>query len=78
MRRRRPAQAVVHWLTAPGRAYQVLRSAQPSGGPWNVLATVSGDGDGCRLRRHQRRGRLLLLPLAPVAMTHSHLPSPTT
>lgn len=38
------AQAVVHWLTAPGRAYQVLRSAQPSGGPWNVLATVSGDG----------------------------------
>jgi sugar lactone lactonase YvrE len=38
------AQTVVHWLTAPGRAYEVLSSAQPSGGPWNVLATVSGDG----------------------------------
>jgi len=37
-------QTVLHWLTAPGRAYEVLWSAQPSGGPWNVLATVSGDG----------------------------------
>ncbi|MGO8677970.1 MAG: hypothetical protein ACLQVX_19150 [Limisphaerales bacterium] len=38
------AEAVLHWLTAPGRAYEVLWSTQPSGGSWNVLATVSGDG----------------------------------
>jgi sugar lactone lactonase YvrE len=38
------AQTVVNWLTAPGRAYQVLWSAQPSGGAWSVLATVSGNG----------------------------------
>ena len=37
-------QTVLHWLTAPGRAYEVLRSAQASGGSWNVLTTVSGDG----------------------------------
>jgi hypothetical protein len=37
-------QTLLHWLTAPGRAYEVLGSAQPSGGSWNVLATVSGDG----------------------------------
>jgi hypothetical protein len=38
------AQTLLHWLTAPGRAYQVQWSAQPSGGTWNSLATVSGDG----------------------------------
>ena len=38
------AQALLSWLTAPGRAYQVLRSPQPAGGPWGVVATVSGNG----------------------------------
>jgi streptogramin lyase len=37
-------QTLLHWLTAPGRAYEVLWSAQPSGNPWNSLATVSGNG----------------------------------
>lgn len=38
------AQAVLHWLTAPGRAYEVQWTAQLSGGPWNTLGTVSGNG----------------------------------
>ncbi|HXP59249.1 MAG TPA: hypothetical protein VN829_02100 [Dongiaceae bacterium] len=37
-------RTVLHWLTAPGRAYEVLCSPQASGGPWKVLTTVSGDG----------------------------------
>lgn len=37
-------QASLHWLTAPGIAYEVQWSASPSGGTWNVLGTVSGDG----------------------------------
>jgi len=37
-------QLSLHWLTAPGKAYEVQWSASPSGGAWNVLGTVSGDG----------------------------------
>jgi hypothetical protein len=37
------AQVALRWLTAPGKAYEVLASGSPAG-PWSVLATVSGDG----------------------------------
>ena len=38
------SQRTLHWLTAPGRAYEVQCSPNPSGGLWSTLATVSGDG----------------------------------
>jgi hypothetical protein len=34
----------IHWLTAPGKAYEVQWSSNLSGGGWNTLAIVSGDG----------------------------------
>ncbi len=37
-------QLVLSWLSAPGKAYEVLGSASASGGTWTVLDTVSGDG----------------------------------
>jgi hypothetical protein len=37
-------QTLLYWLTAPGKAYEVQWSATPSGGVWNVLGTVSGNG----------------------------------
>jgi len=33
----------LHWLTAPGKAYEVQSSSVPVG-TWNTLGTVSGDG----------------------------------
>ena len=33
----------LHWLTAPGKAYEVQSSSVP-GGAWNTLGAVSGDG----------------------------------
>jgi len=38
-------QVVLHWLSAPGRAYEVQWSSTPQGGTWNNLGTVSGDGN---------------------------------
>ncbi|MDW8309207.1 MAG: chitobiase/beta-hexosaminidase C-terminal domain-containing protein, partial [Verrucomicrobiales bacterium] len=38
------AQVALRWLTAPGKAYEVLTAPNPSG-PWSVLTTVSGDGN---------------------------------
>ena len=38
------AQMALHWLTAPGKAYEVQWAANLSGGVWSALATVSGDG----------------------------------
>jgi len=37
-------KVVLHWLTAPGKAYEVQWSSAPAGSTWNVLGTVSGDG----------------------------------
>jgi hypothetical protein len=37
-------QMAVHWLTAPGKAYEVQWSSNLVGGTWNTLTTVSGDG----------------------------------
>jgi hypothetical protein len=37
-------QTLLYWLTALGKAYEVQWSATPSGGVWNVLGTVSGNG----------------------------------
>jgi hypothetical protein len=34
----------IHWLTVPGKAYEVQWSPNLSGGSWSTLATVSGDG----------------------------------
>jgi hypothetical protein len=34
----------LHWLTAPGKAYEVQWSSNLSSGLWSTLATVSGDG----------------------------------
>jgi VCBS repeat-containing protein len=38
------SQMTIHWLTAPGKAYEVQWSSSLSGGSWSTLATVSGDG----------------------------------
>ena len=38
------AQMALHWLTAPGKAYEVQWASNLSGGVWSALATVSGDG----------------------------------
>jgi hypothetical protein len=38
------SQKAIHWLTAPGKAYEVQWSSNLSGGSWRTLATVSGDG----------------------------------
>ena len=37
-------QMVIQWLTAPGKAYEVQWSSSLSGGSWNTLAAISGDG----------------------------------
>jgi hypothetical protein len=54
-------QFFLHWLTAPGKAYELQWSASPSGGAWNILGTVSGDGtetiytdSGAALARYYR------------------------
>jgi hypothetical protein len=39
-----PAQMAIHWLTAPGKAYEVQWSPNLSGGSWSTLSAVSGDG----------------------------------
>jgi hypothetical protein len=38
------AQMVIHWLTAPGKAYEVQWSPNLTGSSWSTLAAVSGDG----------------------------------
>ncbi|MEI7941474.1 MAG: thrombospondin type 3 repeat-containing protein, partial [Verrucomicrobiota bacterium] len=38
------SQLAHHWLTAPGKAYEVQWASNLSGGWWSTLATVSGDG----------------------------------
>jgi len=38
------SQMAIHWLTAPGKAYEVQWSSTLLGGSWNTLAAVSGDG----------------------------------
>jgi hypothetical protein len=38
------AQMAIHWLTAPGKAYEVQWSPNLSGGSWSTLSAVSGDG----------------------------------
>jgi hypothetical protein len=38
-------QILLHWLTAPGKAYEVQWSSSPTSGPWNVLGNLSGNGD---------------------------------
>ncbi len=38
------AQVALRWLSAPGRAYEVL-TGPTAAGPWTVLTTVSGDGN---------------------------------
>jgi hypothetical protein len=38
------SQMAIHWLTAPGKAYEVQWSSNLSGGSWSILATVCGDG----------------------------------
>ena len=38
------SQMSIHWLTAPGKAYEVKWSPNLSGGSWSTLTTVSGDG----------------------------------
>jgi hypothetical protein len=38
------SQMSIHWLTAPGKAYEVQWSPNLSGGSWSTLTTVSGDG----------------------------------
>ena len=39
------SQIVLHWLTAPGKAYEVQWSSSLPGGAWNTLGTMSGDGN---------------------------------
>jgi len=39
------SQTVLHWLTAPGKAYEVQWSSSLPGGAWNILGTMSGDGN---------------------------------
>jgi hypothetical protein len=38
------SQMALHWLTAPGKAYEVQWASNLSGGLWSTLAAVSGDG----------------------------------
>jgi sugar lactone lactonase YvrE len=38
------SQMALRWLAAPGKAYEVQWSSNPSGGSWSTLTTVSGDG----------------------------------
>lgn len=38
-------QVALSWLTAPGKAYEVQWTSQASGAAWNILGTVSGDGN---------------------------------
>jgi hypothetical protein len=38
-------QIVMHWQSAPGKAYEILWSTSLTGGVWNSLGTVSGDGN---------------------------------
>jgi hypothetical protein len=38
------SQMALHWLTAPGKAYEVQWASSLSGGLWSTLAAVSGDG----------------------------------
>ena len=38
------SRMAIHWLTAPGKAYEVQWASKLSGGVWSVLAAVSGDG----------------------------------
>ena len=39
------SQMALHWLTAPGKAYEVQWASKLSGGLWSTLAAVSGDGE---------------------------------
>jgi hypothetical protein len=38
-------QVVLNWLSAPGKAYEVLGSSSANGGAWSVLGTIPGDGN---------------------------------
>lgn len=37
-------QVTLSWLSAPGKAYEILASSNPTGGGWSVLNSASGDG----------------------------------
>lgn len=37
-------QVALRWLSAPGKAYEILASSSPAGGNWAVLSSASGDG----------------------------------
>jgi streptogramin lyase len=39
------SQIVMHWQSAPGKAYEILWSTSLTGASWNSLGTVSGDGN---------------------------------
>jgi len=38
------SQASIQWLTAPGKAYELQWCTNLTGGAWNTLTTVTGNG----------------------------------